>query len=49
MRTHTAHNKHTLDLKKMLGEKKVQLDGKEHDLALCDAAPAEAQSWDFNS
>jgi hypothetical protein len=34
MRAHTDHTKHTLNLDKMLGEKKVQLDEKEWDLAL---------------
>jgi hypothetical protein len=33
MRAHTDHTKHTLNLDKMLGEKKVQLD-EEWDLAL---------------
>jgi hypothetical protein len=37
MRTHTDRAKHTLGLKKMLGEKKVQLDKKEQYLTLQEA------------
>jgi hypothetical protein len=34
MAAHTAHAKHSLDLNKMLGEKKDKLDVREHDLDL---------------
>jgi hypothetical protein len=41
MRTHTACTKPTLDLDKMLGKKKVMLDEKKWDLALCEPALTE--------
>jgi hypothetical protein len=44
MEEHTAHTKHSLGLDKMLGEKKVQVDGRERDLDLCEATLVEAQS-----
>jgi hypothetical protein len=45
---HTAHDKHSLSLDKMLGEKKVLLDGRERDLSMCEAALVEAQTWGLN-
>jgi hypothetical protein len=43
MAAHTARAKHSLGLDKMLGEKKVELDGrKERDLDLCEVVLAEA-------
>jgi hypothetical protein len=42
MEAHTTHTKHSLGLDKMLGEKKVQLDRRERDLDLCEAAQVEA-------
>jgi hypothetical protein len=47
MCTHIAHDKHTLGLNKMLGEK-VLLSGKERDHALCVVALMEAQAWGLN-
>jgi hypothetical protein len=44
MEVHTAHTKHSLDLDKMLGEKKVKLDRREQDLSLCAVVLVEAQS-----
>jgi hypothetical protein len=44
MAAHTARAKHSLGLDKMLGEKKVELDGRERDLDLCEAALAEVQT-----
>jgi hypothetical protein len=44
MQVHMACTKHTLGLDKMLGEKKVQLDGKEWDLDLHEAVLVEVQS-----
>jgi hypothetical protein len=44
MEVHTAHAKHSLNLDKMLGEKKVELDRREQDLSLCEAVLVEAQS-----
>jgi hypothetical protein len=44
MERHTAHARHSLGLDKMLGEKKVQLDGRERDVDLHEAALVEAQS-----
>jgi hypothetical protein len=41
MVAHTAHAKHYLGFDKMLGEKKVDLDGRECDLDLHEAALAE--------
>jgi hypothetical protein len=51
MAAHTAHAKHSLGLDKMLGEKKVELDGRERDLNLREAALAKTQTpglspWD---
>jgi hypothetical protein len=48
MEAHTAHAKHSLDLDKMSGEKKVQLNGREWDLDLCEVALVEAQSQGLN-
>jgi hypothetical protein len=42
MAAHTAQAKHSLGLDKLLGEKKVELDGREQDLELHKAALAEA-------
>jgi hypothetical protein len=44
MEAQITHAKHSLSLDKMLGEKKVELDGREWDLPLCEAALEEAQS-----
>jgi hypothetical protein len=44
MEMHTTRAKHSLGLDKMLGEKKIQLDGRERDLGLHKAALVEAQS-----
>jgi hypothetical protein len=44
MEGHTTHARHSLDLDKMLAENKVQLDGREQDLDLREAALVEAQS-----
>jgi hypothetical protein len=44
MEAQIARAKHSLSLDKMLGEKKVELDGREWDLLLCEAALVEAQS-----
>jgi hypothetical protein len=44
MEVHTDRAKHSLNLDKMLGEKKVQLDERERDLDLCEAVLVEAQS-----
>jgi hypothetical protein len=41
---HSAHAKHSLGLDRMLGEKRVEPDGREQDLSLCEAALAEAWS-----
>jgi hypothetical protein len=41
MEAHTTRAKHSLGLDKMLGEKKVELDGRERDLSLCEAALVE--------
>jgi hypothetical protein len=38
MEVHTARAKHSLSLDKMLGDKKVELDGRERDLGLLDVA-----------
>jgi hypothetical protein len=38
MEVHTARAKHSLNLDKMLGDKKVELDGRERDLGLRDVA-----------
>jgi hypothetical protein len=45
MEAHTTHAKHSLSLDKMLGEKKVELDGRERDLDLHEVALKEAQTW----
>jgi hypothetical protein len=45
---HTACAKHSLDLDKMLGEKKVLLDGRERNLSLREAVLAEAHTWGLN-
>jgi hypothetical protein len=45
---HTAHAKHSLSLDKMSVEKKVELDGRERDLNLCEVTLAEAQSRGLN-
>jgi hypothetical protein len=44
MAAHTARAKHSLSLDKLLGEKKVEIDGREQDLELREAALAEAQT-----
>jgi hypothetical protein len=44
MEAQITRAKHSLSLDKMLGEKKVELDGREWDLLLCEAALVEAQS-----
>jgi hypothetical protein len=43
MHMHTNHAKHSLNLDKMLGEKKVELDKNERDLALWEAVLTEPQ------
>jgi hypothetical protein len=48
MAAHTAHAKHSLGPDKMLGEKKVEPNGKERDLNLREAALAEAQTRGLN-
>jgi hypothetical protein len=48
MVAHIARAKHSLDLDKMLGEKKVELDGREQDLDLCEVALTEAQTRGLN-
>jgi hypothetical protein len=45
---HTARAKHSLSLDKMSVEKKVELDGRERDLNLCEVTLAEAQSRGLN-
>jgi hypothetical protein len=42
MAAHTARTKHSLNLDKMQGEKKVKLEGREQDMNLCEAAWTEA-------
>jgi hypothetical protein len=44
MEAHTTRAKHSFGLDKMLGEKKVKLDGREWDLSLCEAV----LSWGLN-
>jgi hypothetical protein len=44
MEAHTARAKHSLGLDKMLGEKKVEVNGRERDLSLSKVKLAEAQS-----
>jgi hypothetical protein len=46
IQAHTDRGKQVLDLDKMLGERMVELDGREHDLELRAATLAEAQAWD---
>jgi hypothetical protein len=48
MHAYTDHVKHTLGLDKMLGEEKVQVNEKEWDLALREAALTEAQAQGLN-
>jgi hypothetical protein len=48
METHTACAKHSLGLDKMLGEKKVELDGRERDLSLREAVLVEVRSQGLN-
>jgi hypothetical protein len=48
MEVHIAYAKHSLSLNKMLGEKKVELNGREWDLSLRKATLVEAQSWGLN-
>jgi hypothetical protein len=48
MEAHIAHAKHSLSLDKMLGEKKVELDGRERDLCLHEVALLEARSQGLN-
>jgi hypothetical protein len=48
MASHTTCAKHSLGLDKILGEKKVELDGRERDLDLCEAVLAEAQTQGLN-
>jgi hypothetical protein len=48
MEAHTICAKHSLGLDKMLGEKKVELDGRERDLGLREVALVEAQSRGLN-
>jgi hypothetical protein len=44
MVAHTYHAKHSLGLDKILGEKKVELDGRKQDLELREVALVEAQT-----
>jgi hypothetical protein len=48
MAAHTYHAKHSLGLDKILGEKKVKLDGREQDLELREVALVEAQTQGLN-
>jgi hypothetical protein len=48
MHMHTNHAKHSLNLDKMLGEKKVELDKNKRDLALWEAVLTEPQVWGLN-
>jgi hypothetical protein len=48
MKAHTAYYQHSLGLNRMLGDKKVLLDGREQDLDLCEVALVEAQSRGLN-
>jgi hypothetical protein len=48
MEAHTTRVKHSFGLDKMLGEKKVKLDGREWDLSLCEAVLVEVLSWGLN-
>jgi hypothetical protein len=44
MEAHATHARHSLGLDKMLGEKKVELNGREQDLDLREATLVEARS-----
>jgi hypothetical protein len=44
MAAHTTRAKHSVDLDKTMGEKKVELDGRERGLELHEAVLAEAQT-----
>jgi hypothetical protein len=48
MEAHTTRAKDSLSLDKMLGEKKIELDGREWDLGLHEAVMVEAQSRGIN-
>jgi oligoendopeptidase F len=48
MAAHTARTKHSLSLDKMMGKKKVELNKRERDLNLGEAALAEAQTRRLN-
>jgi hypothetical protein len=48
MEAHSAHAKHSFGFYKMLGEKKVELDGREQDLSLHEAMLVEAWSHGLN-
>jgi hypothetical protein len=48
MEAHATHARHSLGLDKMLGEKKVELNGREQDLDLREATLVEARSWGLN-
>jgi hypothetical protein len=48
MVAHTAHAMHSLSIDKMLEEKKVELNGRERDLELCEVALAEVQTRGLN-
>jgi hypothetical protein len=48
IQAHTDCGKQVLDLDKMLGERKEELDGREQDLELRVAALAEAHAWGLN-
>jgi hypothetical protein len=48
MVAHTVHAKHSLGLDKMLGEKKVELNGREPNLNLREVALVEAQTRGLN-
>jgi hypothetical protein len=48
MEAHTTRAQHSLGLDKMLGEKKVELDGREWELCLSEVVLGEAQCWELN-
>jgi hypothetical protein len=48
MVAHTARAKHSLSLDKLLGEKKVEIDGREQDLELREVALARRRPGDSN-
>jgi hypothetical protein len=48
MQAHATHARHSLGLDKMLGENKVELNGREWNLDLCEATLVEARSWGLN-